>query len=307
MDMDNSMSIRNRGVLFLLNTIFLLASPLSWPNSPGIPFTIVPITNTTLTLPSNVTATVSYTVTNSSGGQVTLMMQGISGVTQTTTGAGVCSNPFTLNDGASCRLNLVITGSTLPQAGISDGPVVCQQGADGQPSKFMCNRPANQAACLNITLASAAILGQSLGGGTIACLGGAPFFNLIAATTDNSLGILWGRVGLATNPPATSLDDGAKNTAYIVGTVGEEIPNAATICSGYNGGGYNDWFLPAQNQLRCLCANQLVLGGFGVAFYWSSTEFDADQAVFVDLGTCDQFGEFKDNALGVRCVRALSL
>ncbi len=299
------MNSLNRAVLFLLSTIFLLASPVSWPS--GVPFTIVPISRTTITLPSNVTATVSYTVTNSSGGQVTLMMQGISGVTQTTTGAGVCSNPFTLNDGASCRLALVITGSTLSQAGISDGPVVCQQGPDGQPSKFMCNRPANQAACLNITPASAATLGQSLGGGTVACLGGAPYLNLIAATTDNSAGILWGRVGLATNPPATSADDGATNTAYIVGTAGEDVPNGATTCSSYNAGGYTDWFLPAATQLACLCANQLVVGGFAAGQYWSSTEFDADLALFVEFGGCDRFGEFKDNLLAVRCVRTLSL
>lgn len=296
----------NRGVWFLLSAIVLWVSPLSWSASSGVPFTIVPITQTTVTLPSNVTATVSYTVTNNSGGPVTLMMQGISSVTQRTTGAGVCSNPFTLHDGASCRLTLVITGSTLPKEGISDGPVVCQQGPDGQPSKFMCNRPANQAACLNITPASAATLGQSLGGGTVACLGGAPYLNLIAATTDNSSAIQWGTVGLATHPAATSEDDGATNTASIVGTAQEAVPNAATTCSGYNGGGYTDWFLPAQNQLACLCANQLAVGGLAGA-YWSSTEYNINQAIFVDFGACDLFGDFKDVLYSVRCVRALSL
>lgn len=79
--------------------VFLLISGAAWSD---VPWTIVPITSTTISLPSNVTATVSYRVTNVSGESRMFAMKRIAGVTQTITGASVCSNPFTLGDNGSC-------------------------------------------------------------------------------------------------------------------------------------------------------------------------------------------------------------
>jgi hypothetical protein len=296
--------------------IFLLISGASWSDAP---WTIVPITSTTISLPSNVTATVSYRVTNVSGEARTLAMKSISGVTQTTTGAGVCSNPFTLGDNGSCVLTLVISGSGLTGP-ISNGPEVCIAGSNGQPDSQMCYRPASQSASLNITPGSAAVLGQSLGGGTVACLGGAPYLNLIAATTNISEGIRWGIDGDV--PNAESHADGATNTANIVNCLtnssGAGCPPAggpvatttyaAGLCSDYTSGGYTDWFLPAQNQLDCLCqTNAAVPLGFAAGKYWSSTEVDADDARFQSFPGCGQVNDLKTLNLRVRCVRALTL
>ena len=289
--------------------IFLLISGASWSD---VPWTIVPITNTTISLPSNVTATVSYKVTNVSGEARTFAMKSISAVTQTTTGAGVCSNPFTLGDNGSCILTLVITGSGLTGP-ITNGPEVCIAGSNGQPDSQLCYRPASQSASLNITPGSAAALGQSLGGGTVACLGGAPYLNLIAATADDALSpIAWG--GFGTNVlNAESDDDGATNTANIVATLSPGIAAtttyAAGLCSDYTSGGYTDWFLPSENQLRCLCFNRLVVGGFADnTYYWGSTEDNANSAQSVNFPNCDDDGGFtKPAILRVRCVRTLSL
>jgi hypothetical protein len=133
---------------------------------------------------------------------------------------------------------------------------------------------------------------------------------LIAATTDNSFGIDWGNVGINV-PNAESPDDGATNTANIVATLTPDIQAintyAAGICSEYAGGGYTDWFLPAENQLACLCANQLVVGGFAAVNYWGSTEINQDLAQFRYFGDCSQGLYDKSFPFRARCVRVLTL
>lgn len=111
-------------------------------------WTFTPLTATTLSVPSNDTATVQYTVTNQSSKVHTLTMQSIQGITQLTTGLGVCGNPFILTGKTSCTLSLHVNGSQLTQP-ISDGPIVCEQG-----STLQCYRPA-QANLLAITQAAA--------------------------------------------------------------------------------------------------------------------------------------------------------
>ena len=269
------------------------------------PWSLVPITATTITVPANTTATVQYTVTNNSV-MHTLMMVPIAGSSHTTTGAGICTNPFTLSPGASCTLSLQVNGSALT-TNINSGPVVCQQGVNGQPDPQECYQPASQAASLNITASGAAlVLGEAYGGGTVACLDGAPYLNLIAATADNSTGIRWYN-GSYTTTGATSDSDGLTNTNTIVTSQGTVITSyAAGLCQQYTGGGYNDWFLPAQNQLNCLYTNKTVVGWFSTTgFYWSSTEIGIDDAYAEIFANGSQADGSKENTYRVRCVRAL--
>jgi len=95
-----------------------------------------PLTATTLSVPSSDTALVQYQVTNQSTKTRTLSMQYIPGVTQLTTGPGVCDRPFTLKEKEGCTLSLEINGSLLTQP-IEQGPIVCENN-----SKFLCYRPA---------------------------------------------------------------------------------------------------------------------------------------------------------------------
>ena len=111
-------------------------------------WTFTPLTATTLSVPSNDTATVQYTVTNQSSRVHTLSMQPIQGITQLTTGLGVCGNPFILTGKGSCTLSLQVNGSQLTQP-IKDGPIVCDSG-----STLQCFRPAS-ANILAITQAAA--------------------------------------------------------------------------------------------------------------------------------------------------------
>ena len=123
-------------------------------------WTFTPLTPTTLSVPSNSTATVQYRVTNQSPAPHTLMMVPMPGITQTTT-AGNCPNPFTLSSGnPSCTLTLLVTGSAL-NADINGGPEVCQQGPDGNPSPLQCYQP-SQTDSLSILVAAPVSLSTTI-------------------------------------------------------------------------------------------------------------------------------------------------
>src|SRR3990167_2352567 len=134
--------IKNNFLMFLLLSI----TAVSYASAPLWTFT--PLTATTVSVPSNDTATVQYTITNQSSRVHTLSMQSIQGITQITTGLGICGNPFVLTGKASCTLSLQVNGSQLSSP-INDGPIVCEQG-----STLQCYRPA-VANILHITQASA--------------------------------------------------------------------------------------------------------------------------------------------------------
>lgn len=118
-------------------------------------FSIVPVAGavTSLLLPRNFSETVSYQVTNQTTVTRTLAMVPTLGVSQTTTGAGVCTNPFTLAPQQSCTLTLVINGSQVASAGIHAGPVVCKSNGTGT-DPFLCSQP-SPASTLAVSVTSA--------------------------------------------------------------------------------------------------------------------------------------------------------
>ena len=140
----------------LFALVFFQVITLSHAGAPLWTFT--PLTETTISVPANSTATVQYQVTNQSSRAHTLAMSSITGVSQLTTGVGVCGNPFTLSGHGSCTLSLQIDGSQVA-SGSTNGPIVCEQG-----STLQCYRP-SPADILNITVtASQYSLGGSISG-----------------------------------------------------------------------------------------------------------------------------------------------
>lgn len=111
-------------------------------------WTFEPLTVATMAVPANATAMVEYRVTNQSSKTHTLVMQPIQGISQLTTGLGICGNPFVLRSKGSCTLSLLINGSQI-NSPIDKGPVVCQQASTNQ-----CYRPDNSNS-LRITQAPA--------------------------------------------------------------------------------------------------------------------------------------------------------
>jgi hypothetical protein len=98
------MPIMYRNILITLFSIgFYLLGTMAQATSPVWTFT--PLTPTSISVSNNSTATIQYRVTNQSKKSHQLMMTPIQGITQTTTGVGICGNPFTLlSQGSSCTL-----------------------------------------------------------------------------------------------------------------------------------------------------------------------------------------------------------
>jgi hypothetical protein len=372
-------------ILFFISITAQASTPL---------WTFTPLTATTITVPSNGTATISYTVTNQSNKSHTLKMTPIQGITQLTSGAGICASTFTLaTKGSSCILSLQVNGSEMTNT-ISNGPIVCEQGSSAQ-----CYRPGTndilhitfggpvsaptlsnvspssgtRAGGVGVTLtgtnlsgATAATfggiaatsinvinattvaavtpahpagivdvavttpggtatllngftylnetIGQPSGGGIIGCEGIGPQQNLIAATVNNSNGTIWGSYPPQTN--AISDTDGAANTTTIVSTLGAGTNYAAGICDAYEldsqgntpcvagNACYNDWFLPAKDQLNCFYTNKDAIGNFDNNGYWSSTEDPPDGAWYQEFFGGIQNTVLKSNpSTRVRCAR----
>lgn len=133
--------------------------------------------------------------------------------------------------------------------------------------------------------------------------------------TDNSEGVVWGGKGNVTG--AQSNTDGSANTATIVRSLGTGN-YAAQICSDLSFGGYDDWYLPAKDQLKeiYLQIDNISKGGYAeewtgfsllsLGFYWSSTESSDNPGneagdVSVNDGTTGNFD--KDTRFIIRCVR----
>lgn len=110
----------------------------------------------------------------------------------------------------------------------------------------------------------------------------------------------WGMAGGVTG--ATSASDGAANTAAIQRTFGAG-DHAAGVCAALVAYGFDDWYLPARDELQAMHANATALGGFEPLFYWSSTEEDAGSAWVLNFGPGAQSAIDKGLQARVRCVR----
>jgi len=126
--------------------------------------------------------------------------------------------------------------------------------------------------------------------------------NGLEAAPSDQVSAQWGCNGTVTGATGTAIGTGAANTATITG-----LPcgagSAAQIASNYTGGGCTGWFLPSQDELNELYLQKTVVGDFASDFYWSSSEFNANNAwiQFFDVGF--QVGNGKNFSLRVRAVR----
>jgi hypothetical protein len=135
---------------------------------------------------------------------------------------------------------------------------------------------------------------------------------LISAPTNQSSSLQWGCYGTAiTGADGTAIGTGAQNTIDIqAGCTQANI--AADICANLTLGGYSDWFLPSIDELNEMYLNignasaLGNIGGFASYYYWSSTEFDNDYALFHHFGSGVQMSKDKDYNFNVRAVRAFS-
>jgi hypothetical protein len=118
---------------------------------------------------------------------------------------------------------------------------------------------------------------------------------------------------------------GANTDAMLAGTPAACTSGAAVVARAYLGGGFNDWFLPSQDEWNAMCnysrnpsspalpsvgctgsQDPTFAGGmygFAISNFWSSSQSDADHArIQVYNGT--QSNGWKGGALQVRPIRA---
>jgi len=113
----------------------------------------------------------------------------------------------------------------------------------------------------------------------------------------------WGSAGV--NHGTTSTTDGKGNTTTLA--AGWSNTYAAKFCEDMDYGGFDDWYLPAKDELNYLYQNKAALGGFASAYYWSSTQYNNPWAIsnayYQNFSDGGQHYTNKTTAYRVRCVR----
>ena len=114
---------------------------------------------------------------------------------------------------------------------------------------------------------------------------------------------------------AATCQTGEANTALLVGLSGSGTPapyDAAEYCDGLSAHGYDDWYLPAQDELNVLYTNKNTgdlngtfneTGSFPTGYYWSSSESIINGARAQIFNGSGQLDSFKNLPFTVRCVR----
>lgn len=153
-------------------------------------------------------------------------------------------------------------------------------------------------------------IGDTFQGGKIAYLlqSGDPGYDsgivhgLIAMASDQSSGVAWGCNGTNISGAAgTSIGTGNQNTIDIeAGCSTAGTP--ADLCANLSSGGYDDWFLPSQDELYKLYLAKTQVGMGTNDTYWSSTERDGSNAYRVimtggTIGADPKTGSYKVRAI----------
>ena len=126
---------------------------------------------------------------------------------------------------------------------------------------------------------------------------------IIATPSDQSNEASWGCMGESIEgAQENAIGAGAQNTLEILANCKED-GIAAKICQELVLNGYDDWYLPSQDELNLLFLNKETIGNFAGIEYWSSTESRANDAWGQGFGVGDQYGLGKSGAISVRAIR----
>ncbi len=145
-----------------------------------------------------------------------------------------------------------------------------------------------------------------------------PTLNLPADGSNNQT-YIWSNYCYDKVTGCDSNTDGESNTQCMLANCYDRELNAAEQCSNLNYAGYNDWYLPAIDDLKLLyeeCPDNQVSGsnclpGYDEnaqlnTYYWSSTEDSNYHAKLLDFRNGEMFSHSKPGVRSVRCIRSTS-
>ncbi len=116
----------------------------------------------------------------------------------------------------------------------------------------------------------------------------------------------WGCMGTTIGGTSSAIGTGKANTAAIVAGCAD-TDTAAKAAANYTLNGYNDWYLPSEDELNLLYMQKQVLDGIANDSYWSSTEGTSGNTVaqgqYFGDGTVFLSGN-KNGPIRVRAIRS---
>lgn len=155
------------------------------------------------------------------------------------------------------------------------------------------------------TLLQSIAIGENYNGGIIFYINDHGDEGYVVAPYDQSTSADWGCAGMViTGADGIGMGNGVQNSIDIInGCPTSGV--AAEICSNLVLDGYSDWFLPSKGELEVIYQNldPLGLGSFSVNSYWSSSEFDGNNAWSFNFNTNTSSGVNKFSPYMVRAIR----
>ncbi len=130
----------------------------------------------------------------------------------------------------------------------------------------------------------AIVVGQNYQGGVVFYVDGSGQHGLIAAPVDQAVDDSWSESWLVTGATGVDIGTGQSNTTAIIAAHGDSDSYAAKTCNDLELNGYSDWYLPSKEELSMMYANADLIGVFAATYYWSSTEYDNDDAWYENFG-----------------------
>jgi hypothetical protein len=130
---------------------------------------------------------------------------------------------------------------------------------------------------------------------------------LVAAAADQSNAVIWGPLNTVTGAYGDAVYAGIGNTVKTSTVQGAGF-YAARVCQNFStstlsGEYYDDWYLPSKNELQIMYERRSDIGGFALASYWSSTEYNTNGGWKMDFSSGEMIGYVKSSNFRVRCIR----
>lgn len=157
------------------------------------------------------------------------------------------------------------------------------------------------------------VIGEAFGGGyyvgniTIPSGGDAGTYAIIMGGPESQATLTWKNPRLAT-AGTDSTTDGRANTLAMQAS-DPAIHHAGMHCLNYRGGGHDDWYLGAKDELNLAWLNRTVLAALAMEaeHYWSSTQYSATRAWGQNFSNGGQDNYSKSVSYRVRPFRRIKL